>query len=678
MTLQVERGSRLAAPLTRLAGVGPARAAALARLGLESVRDLLLHVPRRLDDSGVELSLAAARESVGEVVVISGEVTRRRFQRFGRRSSLRLTVAAEGAELEVLFFNQPWQRHQFEKGSCYSFAGLVKQTARGPALVSPRFAAGAGSLAGGELSPVYGATDGLGQELLRKLVALAMELAHGELREELEPDVLEHLGVPSLPQAVRGLHEPKALSEFVAARRRVLLELLLPVQARLLARGRGARSGGQALSVSSDAATRSHFSSLFPFELTRGQLAVMDELDVDLARSAPMRRLLQGDVGSGKTVLGLYACLSVAAAGGQCAFMAPTELLAEQHFAGLAPLLERAGLRAAVLTGSKRAAQRRAVLAGLESGELDLVFGTHALFSRGVRYARLALAVIDEQHRFGVAQRARLIDKGRDVHLLLMTATPIPRTLALTVYADLDVSVLREKPAGRGSVTTRWLRPKDAKRTPEFLRERLEAGEQVYWVSPLIGEANGSDSELSGAKLAHQRLCASSLAEFGVELVHGKLACEERSRRLDRFRSGDARVLVATTVIEVGVDVARATVLVVEEAERLGLAQLHQLRGRVGRSERPSWCLMYGKPVARERLQLLERCGDGFEIAEQDLRLRGMGELAGTRQAGEFGGLLADLAGDLELLAAAREALTARPALLRTYAEKDASGALVP
>jgi ATP-dependent DNA helicase RecG len=647
-------------PLSVLAGVGPARAAALSRMGLETLRDLLLHMPRRLEGSGEELSVAAAREALGRQVIVSGLLSGRRFHRFGRRSTLRLTLQDGEDQLELVFFNQPWQRHGFEKGAAFTFSGVVRETSRGPAIVSPRFAPGLQALQSDEWSVVYGTTAGVGQELLRRLVAAALELCRAELEERLPGEYLARCELPSLADAVAGLHAPSSPQEFRAARRRVLLEVLLPIQARARARLRGGGEGSGALRVERGQGDR--FRGLFPFELTQGQREVIAELDRDLARGEPMRRLLQGDVGSGKTVLGLYACMSVAAAGGQAAFMAPTELLAEQHHAGLAPLLERAGLRAAVLTGSLRAPERRRVRGLLESGELDVVFGTHALISKGVRYARLALAVIDEQHRFGVAQRARLVEKGEDAHLLLMTATPIPRTLALTIYGDLDVSVLRERPPGRAEITTRWLKPKDARRTPELLRERLEQGEQVYWVCPRIG-----DDEEAGALRAHARLAGSQLAQYGVELVHGRMASEERAARLERFRRGEVQLLVATPVIEVGVDVPRATVLVVEDSERLGLAQLHQLRGRVGRSSLPSWCLLYGKPVARERLRLLESCGCGFELAEEDLRLRGMGELAGTRQSGELGGLLSDLEQDLDLLTLARDLFAQRPELVGAY-----------
>jgi ATP-dependent DNA helicase RecG len=653
-------------PLTELRGVGPARAARLEALGVGTLGELALLLPRGLEPSGRRLRVAEVLEAGADTpVVVSGEVARRSLRRFGRRSTLRLVVARDGAELEVVYFNQPWQRERFEPGSTWTFAGRVARGERGTMLVAPRSAEGEASLPADVLEPRFPRVAGLGPEAVRDLVRAAQERVLPELEERLDPAVLARLELPALGEAARELVTPSSPEGFDAACRRLRLEELLPLQARVLARAAAARGAGAARIAPGSRALRAFLDAL-PFELTGGQREVLAHLEADLARGAPMRRLLQGDVGSGKTALGLAACAAVAGAGGQAAFLAPTELLAEQHLYGAREALARAGVRAGLLTGSLPAARRRAVREALAAGELDLVFGTHALFSPAVRYARLDLAVIDEQHRFGVAQRRRLVEKGGDAHLLLMTATPIPRTLALTLYGDLEVSCLRERPPGRGELRTRWLRPGDRRRLPAFLRERLSAGERVYWVVPRIG-----DEEAGGAERVHARLRRSKLAAHGVELVHGRLPAEERAARLDRFRRGEARLLVATTVIEVGVDVPEATVMVVEEAERLGLAQLHQLRGRVGRGERESWCLLHGREAARERFLLLERCADGFELAEEDLARRGMGELAGLRQSGEAAGL--EAAGP-ELLLAARDLLLADPELARSLAAGTAAG----
>jgi ATP-dependent DNA helicase RecG len=474
--------------------------------------------------------------------------------------------------------------------------------------------------------------------------------------EALPPDELARLDAPPLTRAFLDLHAPPDLAAFARARRRLALERLLELQARIALR-RARAADGRALSCDASDGRRDRARAAFPFAFTPAQSRALDEIAADLARVRPMRRLLQGDVGSGKTAVAACAAQIVAWSGGQVAFLAPTELLAEQHHLGLAPLFERAGLAAGYLSGSLTARARRDVLARLSDGRLAVVFGTHALFSADVAYRRLALAIVDEQHRFGVAQRGDLFEKGLDAHALLMSATPIPRTLALAWYGDLDVSVLDEKPPGRLRVETRWVRGGRAE-IEELLVARAAAGERIFWVVPRIG-AGGEPAEpvpgrrAESAEERHERLLHSPLAEFGVELVHGRMPPAERARRLARFRAGEARTLVATTVIEVGVDVPAATVLVVEGAEQLGLAQLHQLRGRVGRGGLPSWCLLLGADSARARGRILERTDDGFEIAEEDLRLRGMGDLGGVRQAGANAEGFEEWGDDVALLDAA-------------------------
>jgi ATP-dependent DNA helicase RecG len=663
------RGAR-DVPVTELAGVGPARAGKLAALGVASVHDLLCTLPRKLEIAPAPVSIAEARARSGADVRIRGVVAKSRFSRFGRRSLVRVTVEDPTGAIDVLFFNQPWLRERFVKGVAVELIGR-RVEASGAALAASKLGTDSSPLLPeGSLEPVYPATEGVTQEFLRALIRGALEKHGASLEERLGSDALSSRGLPPLDEAVREVHAPRSREGFEAARRRIALEPLLALQASFAAR-RAARARGRAVVMQVDDAAHRELLSRFPFELTEGQRRVAGELRRDLARRAPMRRLLQGDVGSGKTVLGAYACMLACAAGAQSAFLAPTELLAEQHARGLEPLLARAGLRTALLVGSLAPAARRTVLARLAEGTIDVVFGTHALLGESVRFARLALAVVDEQHRFGVAQREALFDKGRDVHGLLMTATPIPRSLALTVYGDLDVSVLREKPPGRGRVATRWIR--DRRELAPRISERLELGERVYWVVPRIeGEEGGDDESLAsdgaGAEQRFERMRGKSWARFGVELVHGRMPAARRSAALERFRSGAARILVATTVIEVGVDVPEATVMVVESAERLGLAQLHQLRGRVGRGARESACFLLGSVAAAERLELLERSDDGFAIAEEDLRQRGMGDLLGLRQAGENREGLESPESDLELVLLARELLAARPELAKAYA----------
>ncbi|HEV8114120.1 MAG TPA: ATP-dependent DNA helicase RecG [Planctomycetota bacterium] len=665
------------APLIELTGVGPARARAFSRMGVTDVRDLLLLVPRRLATAGPRATIAAACSAVGREVTVAGRVARIALQRFGRRSTLRITVDDDSGSIVALFFNQPWLRRRFQVGEEIELRGRVVD-ARGPALASPKLGSKEKPLsAPGALTPHYPLTDGLGQELVRRLCADAARAHADRIAEPLAAADLARLSLPPLPRAVAEVHAPSSATAFEAARRRLSLEPFLKLQAQVAARRR-VRLESSGLPCPLDDRAHARILAALPFVPTAGQARIAGELRADLARVAPMRRLLQGDVGSGKTALGLYACIAVASAGGQAAFLAPTELLAEQHFDGSRKLLERAGLHAVLLTGSLPSGERRAAIAQLASGMADVAFGTHALFSDDVAYRRLALAVIDEQQRFGVAQRARLLERGKDVHALLMTATPIPRTLAWTLYGDLDVSVLREAPPGRGRVRTRWVRGAERRRVQPFLMERLRAGEQVYFVSPRIGEAEADveatvESGEGSAEAARERLSRTPAAEFGIELVHGRIESAERAQRLERFRRGTSKLLVATTVIEVGVDVPAATVMVIENAERLGLAQLHQLRGRIGRGPKDSWCLLFGKPVAAERFQFLQKTNDGFEIAEEDLRQRGMGELAGLRQAGETSEAAADSGGDLDLLVAARDLAATRPELAALYATESGS-----
>jgi len=653
-------------PLTSLPGVGPARAQRLARLGIESIDGLLRLVPRGVEVWPAEAPIAAVLERGPKAgsARIRGTVGGRSFLHQGRRRSLlRVRVEDDSGRIQVLFFNQPWLRERFTKGEPIEVLGRPVE-AQGTALVAERLASPERPLpAPGSVTPRYPTTEGISQEFLGALCREAARRHAAEVVEPLAPAALAELGVPPLDEALRALHEPADLDSFRRAARRVALEPVLRLQARLWRR-RQQRCGGRALVVDLDRAEHERLVARLPFTPTAGQRTVIAELRGDLARPVAMRRLLQGDVGSGKTLVGLYGCLAVAGAGGQSAFMAPTELLAEQHFDGLARRLERAGLRGALLSGSVQGADRARVLRGLARGELDVVFGTHALFGADVHFRRLAFCVIDEQHRFGVAQRRRLLDKGADCHALLMTATPIPRTTALTIYGDLDLSILAEKPPGRGAVRTRWLRGPQRRRCLDFLEERLAAGERAFWVVPRIAEgASGAP----GAEARFEKLGRRPLARFGIELVHGRQSAEERTRRLARFRDGEVRLLVATTVIEVGVDVPEATVMVIESAERLGLAQLHQLRGRIGRSPRPGWCFLMGAAVAAERFRLLERTADGFEIAEADLRQRGMGDLAGVRQAGDNAEGLGDGEGDLDLLLFARERVARDAALRAAY-----------
>lgn len=671
----LHEGSR-AQSVRDLPGVGPARAAKLSEAGIRTVRDLLRVLPLRLEIATevVPISRAPSAGQGRAAVRVAGIILRTSLARFGRRSILRVVLEDSTGRIEARFHNQPWLQRQLSVEMRLEVLGVLDGSP--PGFTSPRIGTEAKPLpSAGTLSVVHPALGGLSGEFVGGLCRAAALACAADEPEPVSTADLEALGVPPLPRALLELHAPTSSERFEAARGRIALERMLELHARLHVR-RLRDTAGAALVVDTSAERRSRARAAFPFAFTAAQERVAREIADDLGRSLPMRRLLQGDVGSGKTAIGAFAAFLTAWSGGQCAFLAPTELLSEQHHMGLAPLLERAGLKSGYLSGSLTARARRSVLARLADGSLDVVFGTHALFSRDVVYRRLALAIVDEQHRFGVAQRGELFDKGVDAHVLLMSATPIPRTLALAWYGDLDTSHLDEKPPGRGTVTTRWVR--GAKEDVEsLLLDRARAHERIFWVVPRIGEAEAdfdvaavSGRRAETAEERHTRLLASPLAEFGIELVHGRMKATERARRLARFRTGEVRTLVATTVIEVGVDVPEATVLVVEGAERLGLAQLHQLRGRVGRGTKASWCLLLGADSARMRLQVLERTSDGFEIAEEDLRLRGMGDLGGHRQAGANSEGLDEWGSDMALFHAAQKLIAEDAGVRAWYAER--------
>ena len=658
----------LARSVDSLAGIGPARAAAFARLGVTCLRDLLFLAPRELARQGPHLSAELAREEEGREVSVTGTLSRpSTFRRGRRRSVTRVEVRDATGTIGALWFNQPWLRETLRERAAaeaeVSLYGKVVQTKRGPALASPRLGGDERPFpAPGTVHPVYPTTDGLGAELVGRAVRDAIEGGLDDLVDPLPLPVLTEHRLPGLRETVLGLHRPRDEEEFVAAGRRLALERLLDLQAALHPGGNLAP--GRARPIALDDAAREGLRSLYPFPLTAGQERVLDEILDDVAETAPMRRLLQGDVGSGKTLVAAFAALAAARGGGQTALMAPTELLAEQHHLELSGRFAALGVSCVLHTASAPAARRRRVLAEIASGKAEVVVGTHALFSDGIAFRRLDLAVIDEQQRFGVAQKQALLEKGRDVHLLLMTATPIPRTLALCLYGDLATSLLTEMPPGRGAVRTRRARgERDARR---LVRERLAAGERAFWVCPRIDASDAGEAG-AAAEERFRELAASPLAKHGMVLVHGRVPAEERGARIEAFRDGRAALLVATSVIEVGVDVAEATVMVIEGAERFGLSQLHQLRGRIGRGSKPSWCLLLtkGKPAAEvaARLEILESSRDGFLIAEEDLRQRGMGELAGVRQAGGSAWGPAGSVPDEELALLARRLLLEIPAL---------------
>ncbi|MBK6333295.1 MAG: ATP-dependent DNA helicase RecG [Thermomonas sp.] len=680
-----------AAPLASLPGVGPALAEKLAARGLLTLQDLWLHLPRQYED---RTALAPIRQlQAGVAVQVEGrvEAVERGFR---YRPMLRVALSDESrATLVLRFFHfRAQQAAQFAPGTRVRAYGTPRPGQHGLEMVHPSYRVlGEGEHGLGEaLDPVYPEVEGIGPANLRKLVGLALErLPDADTLELLPLEVRDALQLPGLRDALVTLHRPPRDADVAAlqaglhpAQRRLALEELLAHQLSLR-RQRIALQQLGARPLRGKGALVERLRASLPFALTGAQQRVYAQVRDDLAQPRPMLRLVQGDVGSGKTVVAAMAALLAVEAGRQAALMAPTELLAEQHLANLRGWLEPLGVRVCWLAGKVTGKARAQALAQVASGAAQVVVGTHALMQEGVSFHDLALAIVDEQHRFGVHQRLALRDKGQRnavPHQLVMTATPIPRTLAMSAYADLDVSAIDELPPGRTPVTTIALA---AERRPELI-ERIRAacaeGRQAYWVCTLIDD---SDEVVAQAAQSTFEALTLALPELRIGLVHGRQKAADKQATMRAFKQGELGLLVATTVIEVGVDVPNASLMVIENAERLGLAQLHQLRGRVGRGSAASSCvLLYQSPLsamARERLDTLRRSNDGFEIAEKDLQLRGPGELLGTRQTGLAAFRIADLARDADLLprvhALADQLLQAAPSTAAAVVQRWVGGA---
>ncbi len=659
------RPSRLEAPLQALRGAGPKLAAHAGRIGIETVGDLLWHVPHGYRDRSNVLEIGELR--LGEEATILAEVRTARV-RPTRRRNLRIVEAnvADGSgATKAVWFNQAWLVERLRPGTRVLLSGKLDRSGfrvSAHELIHGDTLAGEGLHTVG-LVPVHSVTDGLSADRVREWVWQAGERARDAV-EPLPAELRARRRLGDVAAALFAIHFPDDAGAAASARERLAFEELFLHQVALAARRRGRLDSRPGVALGApEAITREWIDSL-PFTLTEGQRRACEEIDADLTSGSPMQRLLMGEVGSGKTAVALYAMLRAVESGHQAALMAPTETLAEQHAQTLDKLLAGSTIPFTLLTGSTKAAGRREALGRLASGELALIVGTHALIEPDVEFARLAVCVVDEQHRFGVRQRAALDAKGPSLadgsgraapHVLHMTATPIPRTLSLTAYGDLDATILRELPAGRQPVKTWSVGEEKRAGAYEFVRDRLREGRQAFFVCPLV---EGSEKlEAKAAAEEAKRLAGGELRDFEVELLHGQMPARDKARAMERFASGAADALVATSVIEVGIDVPNASVMVVEGAERYGLSQLHQLRGRVGRGEHPSFCILFGDPAsetARRRLDAIATEGDGFKLAEVDLTLRGEGEILGTRQSGLPRFRVADLPDDASLLVEAR------------------------
>ena len=650
-------------PLTALPGVGPARARSLEKLGLRTVGDLLGYYPRDYEDRTKRYAITQAPADTP--VCVSAMVAETpRLSRIRKGLELtRVKVVDGSAAMTITFFNQSYVRDALVPGQEYIFYGRVERDRRGRQMTNPVFEREDRARFTGRILPVYPLTAGVSNNLLAGLAQRAVEEGAHRVAEALPPGLLEAHDLAPAEFSCRSIHFPQDFGALARAKRRLVFEELFTLSAGL-ALLRRRRSGGEGPAF--PACDPADFYALLPFAPTEAQRRTIAECAADLTSGRPMNRLIQGDVGSGKTAVAAACAWMAFRSGWQAAMMAPTELLAEQHYRSLSALLAPAGMRVGLLTGSMRAGDKKKVYAALEAGEIDFVVGTHALLSGPVAFRRLGLVVADEQHRFGVEQRAALAAKGNPKirpHVLVMSATPIPRTLALIIYGDLDVSVIDQLPPGRLPVKTVLVGESKRQRMYGFVREQIGQGRQAYIVCPAIE----TDPERAAADLKRVVEYAEGLQkqvfpDLRVGLVHGRMKGKDKEAAMAAFARGETHILVSTTVIEVGVDVANATLMIVENADRYGLSQLHQLRGRVGRGKHQSWCVLVSEnrsPEARARLKVLVDTADGFRIAEEDLKLRGPGDFFGRRQHGLPALRMADLNTDTRVLKEAQDAAVA-------------------
>ncbi|MEB3308861.1 MAG: ATP-dependent DNA helicase RecG [Snowella sp.] len=659
--------------LKEVTGIGYAKSRHLQRLGLSTVRDLLFYYPRNHIDYARQVTISQL--TAGETVTLVGTVIRSNCFTSPKNQNLtifELVIKDHTDRIKLnrfyagyRFNNKGWQERQkrlYPPGTAIAASGLVKENKYGLTLdnleieILENMDSRIESLKIGRVLPVYPLTEGVAADLIRNAVLSVMG-AIPQLQDPLPNGLKDSYGLVPLQEAICNIHFPQSPEHLVHARRRLVFDEFFYLQLGFLQRRQQQKKTEKSAVFIPRGQLIEKFNEILPFSLTNAQRRVINEILADLELSTPMNRLVQGDVGSGKTVVAVFALLAAIQSGYQGALMAPTEVLAEQHYRKLVGWFNLLHLPVELLTGSTKTAKRREIHSQLETGELPLLVGTHALIQDTVNFQKLGLVVIDEQHRFGVLQRAKLLSKGQSPHVLTMTATPIPRTMALTLHGDLDVSQIDELPPGRQPIQTTALTAKERSQAFDLIRREVAQGRQAYIIFPMIEESEKLD--LKAAVEEHQHLSNTVFPDFKIGLLHGRMSSADKEAALNAFRDRQTDIIVSTTVIEVGVDVPNATVMLIENAERFGLSQLHQLRGRVGRGSHQSYCLLMSgskNPDARQRLSVLEQSQDGFFISEMDLRLRGPGEVLGSRQSGLPDFALASLVEDQEVLLLAREA----------------------
>lgn len=656
------RGYTLETEVQYLKGVGPKLAQVLSKLNIYTLGDLLFHLPRRYEDRRHFRKIAHARP--GEAVTVAGKLVM--VDNVKVRNNMTLTKAYidDGSGvLELVWYNQPYMKDTLNKlrNSVIVAYGVVKDNPYGLQMETPEWedlpdgADPDSLLSVNRIVPIYPLTEGIRQKRMRQILYNAVQYAH--LAPEILPrSVRERVGLPPIQQALQQIHFPDEADQIEPARRRLVFEEFFLMQLGVgMQRRQNQQERGIAMRIDEER-LNAQLHRLVPFELTNAQKRVIREIWSDMAQPHPMNRLLQGDVGSGKTIVAAAAILAAVDNQYQAAMMAPTEILAEQHYINLHRLFQPLGISVELLVGRLSNKQRQQARERVASGRGMVAVGTHALIQEEVSFARLGLAIVDEQHRFGVLQRAALRDKGIMPHLLVMSATPIPRTLTMTLYGELDVSIIDEMPPGRKPVKTHWKTPEERLKVYAGVRKLIEEGRQAYVICPLIDESD--KLQVRAAEEMAEHLQKDVFPDLRVGLLHGRMKPVEKEAVMEQFRAGELDILVSTTVIEVGVDVPNAAVIVIEDADRFGLAQLHQLRGRVGRSEHQSFCILIANPKSEDgqkRMEIMARTTNGFIIAEEDLKIRGPGEIFGTKQSGMPSFRVADLVKDMRLLEVARQ-----------------------
>jgi ATP-dependent DNA helicase RecG len=652
----------LTSPIADVPGVRDQVARDLATLGLRAIGQLLVHLPSRHEHEEAEAPMS---ELVPDHIVSArGEITACKLSGYGKKSRFQAVLSDGTGRVDLVWFNAPYLRGKLHPGLTLRVQGKAKTYNNGLQIANPKFEiltddAEPADEKEARLRPIYPASERVPTRTIEQTIEKVLPIALPLIEDHLTEVFRKERDFPMLSDAYRMMHAPQSEEEVAHGRRRLAYDELLMLQLGVAMKRYELRDSQRAPALRASPAVTHKILGMLPFTLTGAQQRVVDELSSELTRDIPANRLVQGDVGSGKTMVALYAMLLAVESGHQAAMMAPTEILAEQHYESIRSVLAEQDVRVELLTGSVQGLEREAMLGRLEDGTINILIGTHALLTEHVRFNSLAVAVIDEQHRFGVEQRATLRTKGEDEsgttpHVVVMTATPIPRTVSITLFGDLDVSVIDELPPGRQPIETTYSPPEEREAVYAIVRKHVEAGEQAYVVAPAIESETGV---LVGARDIAKELETGYLEGLRVALVHGKLKRHTREHIMERFRRGLIDVLVATTVIEVGVDVANASVMVIEQADRFGLAQLHQLRGRVGRGTQASKCVLVSSPATTdgiERLKIMTKTGDGFRIAERDFEIRGPGEIFGSRQSGLPPFRVADLLRDTDLLAKAR------------------------